>query len=135
MIVYTHRFKNTNGEVKKMIPAVYDGPFNHQDLDELTLNIVEDLLSAFHQGGFLPIQNGDYMDKLRKEIIFQAKGTLRNYFQSDLVEADGCLHDYQMQPGCGVEVCTKCDEHKGLARCFCGWNLQPGERLEDDVDY
>lgn len=22
---------------------------------------------------------------------------------------------------CGVFICSKCDEHEGLARCFCGW--------------
>lgn len=33
---------------------------------------------------------------------------------------------------CGVYLCDTCDHHLGLARCFCGWNLQPGERLEDD---
>lgn len=36
---------------------------------------------------------------------------------------------------CGVFICDECGHHLGLARCFCGWNLQPGERLEDDVDY
>lgn len=35
---------------------------------------------------------------------------------------------------CGVRICYVCGAHEGLARCFCGWNLAPGERLEDDVD-
>lgn len=44
--------------------------------------------------------------------------------------------------GCGVFVCTCCDEHEGLARCFCGWSagggngyqelLEMGERIEED---
>lgn len=35
---------------------------------------------------------------------------------------------------CGVWVCSECEYHWGLARCFCGWNLAPGERLEDDIE-
>ena len=23
---------------------------------------------------------------------------------------------------CGAKVCDRCGHHKGLARCFCGWN-------------
>jgi len=44
-----------------------------------------------------------------------------------------CSHDFVMNRMCGVEVCYDCGEHKGLARCFCGWNLSAGERLQDDV--
>lgn len=29
---------------------------------------------------------------------------------------------------CGVEVCSSCNQHKGLAKCYCGWNVR------DDVD-
>ena len=34
---------------------------------------------------------------------------------------------------CGALVCGDCGRHKGLARCFCGWNLQTGEKLPDDI--
>ena len=44
--------------------------------------------------------------------------------------------------GCGVFVCGACGEHKGLARCFCGWSAsggngryeleEMGERIDDD---
>lgn len=34
---------------------------------------------------------------------------------------------------CGALVCGDCGKHKGLARCFCGWNLQAGEKLPDDI--
>jgi len=44
-----------------------------------------------------------------------------------------CDHDYKWNKKCGAEVCSKCNEHRGLAKCFCGWNLQDGERLEDDI--
>lgn len=45
-----------------------------------------------------------------------------------------CVHKYEWFEGCGAYVCTNCNDHKGLAKCYCGWGLAPGERLEDDVD-
>ena len=37
---------------------------------------------------------------------------------------------------CGCYVC-ECGQHfsksQTLAKCFCGWNLQSGERLPDDI--
>ena len=42
-----------------------------------------------------------------------------------------CEHNYQWSKYCGAEVCTKCDDHKGFAKCFCGWPA--GEKLEDDI--
>jgi len=36
-------------------------------------------------------------------------------------------HDYLFMPGCGVEVCMDCDDHKGLARCYCGWSANGGD--------
>lgn len=60
--------------------------------------------------------------------------------------ADGdtvCAHEYgPTNPQCGVKICTKCGEHKGLDRCFCGWSrsggdghqqlVNMGEQIEDD---
>jgi len=36
--------------------------------------------------------------------------------------------------GCGVAVCDKCDNHKGLARCFCGWSASGGNGLRELQD-
>lgn len=43
---------------------------------------------------------------------------------------------------CGVDICSACGDHKGLARCFCGWSasggngyrelVEMGEQIEDD---
>jgi hypothetical protein len=54
-------------------------------------------------------------------------------------------HDYQFSRGCGAYVCYDCDDHKGLARCYCGWAanggngyqelLEMGEVIEPDDDY
>ena len=43
--------------------------------------------------------------------------------------------NYILSKFCGAYVCTICNNHLGLARCFCGFGLQPNERLEDDVEY
>ncbi len=43
-------------------------------------------------------------------------------------------HDYEFFGPCGAEVCFDCDDHKGLARCYCGWAASGGDgyrELED----
>lgn len=56
---------------------------------------------------------------------------------SDLSTDKNCpgwtKHEYQWFRFCGAWVCVQCGHHKGLARCYCGWGLAPGERLEDDI--
>lgn len=32
-----------------------------------------------------------------------------------------CSGHYWWRPYCAAYVCDRCDDHKGLARCFCGW--------------
>lgn len=50
---------------------------------------------------------------------------------------DGGVHDecgghYWFRKYCGVFVCDKCGDHKGLGNCFCGWNKGRGEKLEGE---
>ena len=56
-----------------------------------------------------------------------------------------CEHHFYFSDHCGADICRKCGLHahvdrktgrvvQELARCYCGWNLTPGERLEDDVE-
>lgn len=65
----------------------------------------------------------------------------------DAAEADGhpvvwlttdeeeCEHEYRTRRYCGVLVCTKCDDHKGLERCYCGWSkTSPGHGREELID-
>ena len=56
------------------------------------------------------------------------------------MKADGVTR--QMDPVCGAYICLDCEDHEGLARCYCGWatnggdgvrQLQDqGENVEDD---
>jgi len=34
-----------------------------------------------------------------------------------------CGGEYCFNRYCGCMVCGECDDHKGLARCYCGWSL------------
>ena len=55
-----------------------------------------------------------------------------------------CQHEWEFSSYCEAHICYNCGLHahvrkdgtvsQELARCYCGWNLAPGERLEDDVD-
>ena len=34
-----------------------------------------------------------------------------------------CQGVYHWNNYCGAYVCSECGHHRGLARCYCGWNL------------
>ena len=38
-----------------------------------------------------------------------------------------CAHQWEFDQSCGAQVCVGCGEHKGLARCFCGWSRSGGD--------
>jgi hypothetical protein len=37
-----------------------------------------------------------------------------------------CGGEYCFNRYCGCMVCGECDDHRGLARCYCGWSLSGG---------
>jgi hypothetical protein len=41
---------------------------------------------------------------------------------SDELECHNCDGKYSFNNHCGAHVCEDCDDHKGLARCYCGWS-------------
>jgi hypothetical protein len=44
-------------------------------------------------------------------------------------------HDYEFSDFCAAHVCVECDDHKGLARCWCGWSVtDPGNGRQELVD-
>ena len=43
-------------------------------------------------------------------------------------------HDFEFNNHCGVKVCTVCDHHLGLARCYCGWAADGGDGRQQLVD-
>lgn len=57
-------------------------------------------------------------------------------------EKCSCGGEYHLQRSCGAMVCDRCDDHKGLARCFCGWSrsgedgrrelIEMGETIDED---
>jgi len=52
-------------------------------------------------------------------------------------------HAYLFSRYCGAHVCDDCGDHKGLARCYCGWSqsggngrtelIEMGETIEEDT--
>jgi len=40
-------------------------------------------------------------------------------------------HPYIFNKECGCYVCEKCGDHKGLARCYCGWAASGGNGIEE----
>jgi len=56
-----------------------------------------------------------------------------------------CGGEFEFNSYCGAYVCVECDNHKGLARCYCGWSQsgrngrleleEMGETLEPDDYY
>ena len=49
-----------------------------------------------------------------------------NWLVEELTKGNGCGHKYSIQRYCGVQVCLDCSDHKGLARCYCGWAADGG---------
>ena len=43
-------------------------------------------------------------------------------------------HGYEFNAYCGAHVCD-CGDHRGLARCYCGWSLtQPGDGYQELIE-
>jgi hypothetical protein len=38
-----------------------------------------------------------------------------------------CDGEYEFNRYCGCQVCDDCGDHKGLARCYCGWSQSGGD--------
>jgi hypothetical protein len=45
-----------------------------------------------------------------------------------------CNHEWVFSRYCGVRCCTECNEHKGLARCYCGWSRNGGDGRQELVE-
>lgn len=45
-----------------------------------------------------------------------------------------CTHRYVFNRACGATVCQDCDEHKGFARCFCGWSRSGGDGYRELIE-
>ena len=43
-------------------------------------------------------------------------------------------HEYAFSSYCGVEVCNECGDHKGLARCYCGWAADGGNGRQQLIE-
>lgn len=42
-------------------------------------------------------------------------------------QCECCGGEYTFNHYCGCKVCDECNNHKGLARCYCGWSQSGGD--------
>lgn len=45
-----------------------------------------------------------------------------------------CNHMYSFSRYCGVNVCVLCNDHKDLARCYCGWSASGGDGRRELIE-
>ena len=43
-------------------------------------------------------------------------------------------HDYPFDRRCGAHTCIHCDDHRGLARCYCGWSQSGRDGRQELVE-
>lgn len=43
-------------------------------------------------------------------------------------------HVYRFARYCGAYVCDECEDHRGLARCYCGWAASGGDGRAELLD-
>lgn len=62
------------------------------------------------------------------------RGSVNFYLQSsgDALQ-DRHVHRYTFNRSCGANVC-ECGDHKGLARCFCGWSRSGGDGYRELIE-
>ena len=75
------------------------------------------------------------IDWLQDKAVDEAGVPEADVFMQPTDDEKECEHDYVLSRGCGVKVCTKCDDHKGLVRCYCGWSkTSPGQGYQELLD-
>lgn len=45
-----------------------------------------------------------------------------------------CGSDAHYNRYCGAYVCEDCDNHVGLARCYCGWSQSGGNGYDELIE-
>jgi len=43
-------------------------------------------------------------------------------------------HRYAINRYCGAYICYECWDHRGLARCFCGWAQDGGDGRDQLIE-
>jgi hypothetical protein len=44
------------------------------------------------------------------------------------------VHNYEFDKHCGARVCIECNDHAGLARCFCSWSRSGGDGYKELIE-
>lgn len=67
----------------------------------------------------------------RKGIMFERVELLMIFETGEDMK---CKHKYESNTYCGVRVCSQCKDHKGLARCYCGWSASGSDGRQELVE-
>ena len=64
---------------------------------------------------------------LRRNAIMARAESDRAKLLAAVKEAAGCKHETRVySKTCAAKICTECDDHQGLDRCWCGWSSTGG---------
>jgi hypothetical protein len=53
---------------------------------------------------------------------------------AELCEKENCTGHYNFEKSCGAFVCCECNDHKGMARCYCNWAADGGNGRDQLVE-
>jgi hypothetical protein len=82
-------------------------------------------------------QECDKSDKLTWEDFYEVIEAVKNrtsFPAKQTKTCSNCGSDAELDPQCGAYVCTVCENHEGLARCFCGWSLSGDDGRQELID-
>jgi hypothetical protein len=78
-------------------------------------------------------------DSVRANILLDVHQAILKKFENESVPVPSeeqeeptmpkcsCGGNFEFNRYCGADVCPACDNHKGFARCFCGWAESGGD--------
>lgn len=98
----------------------YSFPCNADGLvrvDDLNVDARENLRICRFKA--IPVSDGKVVRRTRIVVTEEVK------------KCDQCNGYAYLSRGCGVFVCSKCGEHEGLARCYCGWSASGGNGADE----
>lgn len=77
--------------------------------------------------------DGDYNTWEENQVFLDREGD-EGLDEIPEIDCDNGEHDYEYNVSCGAHICWSCDDHKGLARCYCGWAADGGDGRQELVD-
>jgi|TARA_Y100000310_G_C20686175_1_gene819168 hypothetical protein len=74
---------------------------------------------------------GELEERSLQEDLAEERDIYENNKGNEQGDCRNCDGTYHFNSYCGAYVCDDCDDHKGLARCYCGWSADGGDGYEE----